>query len=125
VGDEGSQRLEAVQRQQTSDAGVLDVVFLLGRPASAGDQVRVDRHDHEPGLNQAFHQQPVAGLQHDPDLAWVGLHSPELFQQGFQGWLAVFHPKHLDHPLAGAAEGNHVEGLSPIDPNAEHTASFG
>jgi hypothetical protein len=118
VGDEGSQRLEAIQGQQAGDAGVLDVVLLLRRPASAGDQVRVDRHHHEPGLNQAFHQQPVAGLQHDPDLVWVGLQGPELFQQGFQGWLAVFHPEHLDHPVAGTAEGNHVEGLGPIDPNA-------
>jgi hypothetical protein len=118
VGDERSQRLEAVQGQQAGDAGVLDVVLLLRRPASAGDQVGVDRHHHEPGLNQAFHQQPVAGLQDDPDLPWVGLQDPELFQQGFQGWLAVFHPEHLDHPLARTAEGNHVEGLGPIDPNA-------
>jgi hypothetical protein len=117
VGDEGSQRLEAVQRQQAGDAGVLDVVFLPGRPASAGDQVRVDRHDHEPGLNQAFHQQPVTGLQDDPDLAWVGLQHSEPVQQGFQGWLVVLDPEHLDDALARTAEGNHMEGLGPIDPN--------
>ena len=98
--------------------------FFFAGPLRRGDQVRFDRHHHEPGLNQAFHQQPVAGLQDDPDLVWVGLQGPELFQQGFQGWLAVFHPEHLDDPVARAAEGNHVEGLGPIDPNAEHTASF-
>jgi hypothetical protein len=60
----------------------------------------------------------VAGLQDDPDLAWVGLQHSEPFQQGFQGWLVMLDPEHLEHALTGAAEGNHVEGLGLIDPNA-------
>jgi hypothetical protein len=117
VGNEGSQRLQAVQRQQAGDAGDLDVVILLGRPASAGDQVRVDRHDHEPGLNQAFHQQPVTGLQDDPDLAGVGLQHPEPVQQGVQGWLVVLDRSTWTTPSPGRPRANHMEGLGPIDPN--------
>ena len=118
VGDERSQRLEAVQGQQTSDAGVLDVVLLLRRSSPASDQVGVDRHHHEPGLKQAFDQQPVAGLQHDPDLSWVGLQGPKPSQQAFQSWLAVLHPEYLDHSITRMAERHHMETLGPIDPNA-------
>ena len=60
----------------------------------------------------------MASLQDHPNLAWVGLQDPELFQQAFQGWLVMLDPEHLDDALARAAEGDHVEGLGPIDPNA-------
>jgi hypothetical protein len=42
MGDERPQAGVAVQGQQAGDAGVFGVVFLAGRAAAAGNQVRVD-----------------------------------------------------------------------------------
>jgi len=78
MGDQGAQAGVAVQGEQAGDAGVLGVVVLGGRAAAAGDQVGVDRQDHIAGVQQAFHEQAVAGLEHHPDLGRVRLQGGDL-----------------------------------------------
>jgi hypothetical protein len=46
---------------------------VCGGTAAAGDQVGVDRQDRVASLDQPFDEHAVAGLQHHPDLGWIGL----------------------------------------------------
>jgi len=121
--DEGPQAGVAVQGQQAGDAGVFGVVFLAGRAAAAGDQVGVDRQDDIAGVQESFHEQSVAGLNHHPDLGRVRLQGGDLGDELVdRGW-GVLHSAELDHPLGGPSQGDEVERLGPVDPNPKHHAS--
>jgi hypothetical protein len=101
MGDEWPQAGVAVQGEQASDAGVFGVVFLARRAAAAGDQVGVDRQDQIAGVQESFHEQPVAGLDHHPDLGRVRLEGGDLRDELVdRGW-GVLDPAELDHPSAG------------------------
>jgi hypothetical protein len=124
MGDEWPQAGMAVQGEQAGDAGVFGVVFLAGRAAAAGDQVGVDRQDHIAGVQESFHEQPVAGLDHHPDLGRVRLQGGDLGDKLVdRGW-GVLDPAELDHPLGGPSQGDEVERLGPVDPHTQHAASF-
>jgi hypothetical protein len=123
MGDQRAQAGVPVQGEQAGDAGIFGVVLLAGGAAAAGDQVRVDRQDDIAGVQQAFHEQPVAGLDHHPDLGWIWLQGRDLGDELVdRGW-GVLHPAELDHPLGGPSQGDEVERLGPVDPNPKHHAS--
>ena len=104
VRDQRPQRGEPVQRQQARDPGVLRVVLLPGRATPPGDQVRVHRDHREPGVQQLFHQHPVAGLDHHPHLGRVRLQPDNPGQQG-------------GHRASGCAPpGSPRTPRSPVDP---------
>ena len=123
-GNQGPQRGVAVQGKQAGDAGVLGVVLVAGGAAAAGDQIRVDRQDGVAGVQEPFDQQPVASLDHHPDLGRVGLQGRDLGQELVDGGWGVLDPANLDHPLLGSPQGDEVERLGPVDPNPKHAASL-
>jgi hypothetical protein len=125
VGDQRPQAGVAVQGEQAGDAGVGGVVLLACGAAAAADEVGVDRQDHVAGVQEPFDQQPVAGLEDDPDLGRVGLQPSDPCQERPDRGRRVLHPDDLHHPLVGASQGHQVELLGPVDPNAKHHASFG
>jgi hypothetical protein len=124
MGDEGPQRDVAVQGQQAGDAGVFGVVFVAGRATAAGDQVGVDRQHHIAGVQESFHEQPVAGLDHHPDLGRVRLQGRDVGQELVNSGWGVLDPADPDHPLAGSSQGDEVERLGPVDPHSQHAASL-
>jgi len=88
----------AVQGEQAADPGVGGVVLLPRRTASPRDQLRVDRHHGEPGIDQRLDQQPVTGLQHDPNLGRVGFQPQRTFDQRRDTSRSVVDTELLDHP---------------------------
>jgi hypothetical protein len=112
-----------VQGQQAADTGVFGVVFLAGRAAAVGDQVGVDRQDHITGVQEAFHEQPVAGLDHHPDRGRLRFQDRDLGDELVDGCRRVLHPQDLYHPLVGLSQGDEVERLGPVDPHTQHAAS--
>jgi len=109
----------------SSSRRAVDLVFLPGRAAAAGDEVGVDRQDRVAGVHESFDEQPVAGLDDHPDLGRVGLQAGDVGQQRLDRGGGVLDPADLDHPLVGASQGDEVELLGPVDANGKHHASFG
>ena len=120
VRDQRLERGVPVQREQAADPGVLGVVLLPRRAAPAGDQVGVDRHHGEPGVEQRLDQQPVAGLQHHPDLGRVGLQrSARSINAGDPG-RSVVDPELLDHSFLRRSQGDVMKFFRPVDPDSQH-----
>jgi hypothetical protein len=121
----GDQRLElgvGVDGEQPADARVLDVVLLAGGTATAGDQVRVDRHHGEPGRQQRLDQQPVAGLQHHPHPLGGWLQPSEVVDEAGQAGRGMFDPADLGDSGLWSADGHDMERLGPVQPDAQHPA---
>ncbi len=124
MGDQHPKPLEAVQGDQTRDAGVFGVVFLLGWAPTPGDQVRVDRDHREPGVEEALDEHPVAGLEHDPHLGRVRFQLRDPGDQRVERSRVVLNPGNVEHPLARPAKRHQVELLSPVDPYPQHACSL-
>ncbi len=124
MGHQHPEALEAVQRDQTGDAGVFGIVLLLGRAPPAGHQVGVDRHHHVAGVQQALDQHPVAGLEHHPHLGGVELDRGDASNECVDARWRVLHPGDVEHPLARAAQRHQVELLGPVDSYSKHVCSF-
>jgi hypothetical protein len=124
MGDQRAQAGVPVQGEQAGDAGIFGVVLLAGGAAAAGDQVRVDRQDDIAGVQQAFHEQPVAGLDHHPDLGWIWLQGRDLGDELVDGCRGVLDPADLDHPLLGVSQGDEVEASAQSIPTPSTMPPF-
>jgi hypothetical protein len=120
VRDQFAQLGELVQGEQAADPGVFGIVFLAGRAAAAGDQVRVDRQHGEPGIEQRFDQQPMTGLQHHPDLGRIRLQSQAPSHQPGDPVRAGLDAELLDHPLTRQPQRDVVMVFGPVQTDSQH-----
>jgi hypothetical protein len=120
VGNQATQLGELVQGKQAADPGVLGVVLLLRRPASPGDQVRVDRQHREARIHEGFHQQPVPRFEDDPHLSRVGLQRQTPGDQISHPGGTVLDTELLDHSFTRQPQRDIVMILGPVQTDSQH-----
>ena len=109
VGDQRAQALEAIERDEAGDAGVLGVVLLLGGAAPTGHEIRVDRDDHVASVDETLDQHAVAGLDDDPDLGRIRLEFRDLGDQRVHRLGCVLHARDLDDAVVGSSQRDQVD----------------
>jgi hypothetical protein len=122
--NELAQRGVPVHGEQAADPGVLGVVFLARRPTAPCDQVRVDRHDGEPSVDQRLDQQPVPGLQHHSDLARIRLQRQTPRDQPLDPRRAMLDPELLNNSFLRCPQSNIMKLLRPVDTDPQHLPSL-
>jgi hypothetical protein len=124
VRDQRLQRGVPVQGQQAADPGVLGVVLLPRRTPPARDYVWVDRNHRESRIDQSLDQQPMPGLQHDPDLGRIRFQPQRTLDQSAYSSRSVVDTKLVNHPLFLRPQGDVMKIFRPVDANSQHESPF-